>query len=287
MTAATVSNPVATVRTVVRVVQGRETSDGAGVNLVRVIGSGALPQIDPFLLLDAFRSDDPSDYIAGFPPHPHRGFETVTYLLAGRMRHGDNAGHAGVIESGGVQWMTAGRGIVHSEMPEQEQGLLSGFQLWVNLPAKHKMMQPRYQEFGAAAIPLEQRGDAVEVRVIAGCTEQGTRGPVQELITDVKYLDVTLHGNARFSEAVPADYTVLLHVIEGSIIVDGQNIPADHLAVLGPGTQVQLQGGSERSRLLLLAGEPLGEPVARHGPFVMNTEEEIRQALRDYQAGQF
>lgn len=287
MTAATVSNPVATARTVIRVVQGRETSDGAGVNLVRVIGSGALPQIDPFLLLDAFRSDDPSDYIAGFPPHPHRGFETVTYLLAGRMRHGDNAGHAGVIESGGVQWMTAGRGIVHSEMPEQEQGLLSGFQLWVNLPAKHKMMQPRYQEFGAAAIPLEQRGDTVEVRVIAGCTEQGTRGPVQELITDVKYLDVTLHGDARFSEAVPADYTVLLHVIEGSISVDGHNIPADHLAVLGPGTQVQLQGGSERSRLLLLAGEPLGEPIARHGPFVMNTEEEIRQALRDYQAGQF
>lgn len=271
----------------VRVVHGLETSDGAGVRLVRVIGTHILPQLDPFLMLDHFSSDDPDDYIAGFPSHPHRGFETVTYLLAGHMRHRDNAGHEGVIEAGGVQWMTAGRGIIHSEMPEQENGLLSGFQLWVNLPASHKMIAPRYQELDADAIPLERRGDEVEVRVIAGTTEQGTRGPIQDLITDVIYFDVALRDGAAYSEPLPGGYNAMIYVVEGSVAIEGQSIGADELAVLGSGERVRLQGRGPRNRFLLLAGQPLGEPVARHGPFVMNTDAEIRQAFSDYQSGQF
>ena len=276
--------PARQVRTVIR---GMETSDGAGVNLVRVIGTRQLLELDPFLLLDHFSSDNPDDYIAGFPPHPHRGFETVTYLLAGHMRHRDNAGHEGVIETGGVQWMTAGRGIIHSEMPEQENGLLSGFQLWVNLPAEHKMMAPRYQEYGADAIPLERRGDDVDVRVIAGTTTQGTRGPVHQLLTDVLYLDVTLRNGAAFSETVPAGYNTVVYVIEGSATIGDSTVSADQLAILEAGERVELYGGAQNTRLLLLAGQPLGEPVARHGPFVMNNEEEIRQAFRDYQEGRF
>ncbi len=274
-------------RRVRSVIRGMETSDGAGVSLVRVIGTRQLLQLDPFLLLDHFSSDNPDDYIAGFPSHPHRGFETVTYLLAGHMRHRDNAGHEGVIQTGGVQWMTAGRGIVHSEMPEQENGLLSGFQLWVNLPAAHKMMAPRYQEFGADAIPLEQRGKDVDVRVIAGTTVQGTHGPVRDLITDVIYYDVTLRNGAALSEPVPPHYNTVVYVIEGSATIGASTIGVDQLAILEPGERVELYGGTETTRLLLLAGQPLGEPIARHGPFVMNTEEEIRQAFRDYQEGRF
>lgn len=276
-----------TARRPVTVVRGLETSDGAGVQLVRVIGTHVLPQLDPFLMLDHFSSDDPDDYIAGFPSHPHRGFETVTYLLAGHMRHRDNAGHEGVIEAGGVQWMTAGRGIIHSEMPEQENGLMSGFQLWINLPASHKMIAPRYQELGADAIPLERRGDAVEVRVIAGTTEQGTRGPIKELITDVLYFDVTLHRDAAYSEPLPSGYNAMVYVIEGSVEVEGQSVGSDTLAVLGSGERLHVRGQGERSRFLLLAGQPLQEPIARHGPFVMNTDEEIRQAFHDYQSGRF
>src|SRR5512139_2539170 len=183
-------------RPVIRLVRGLETSDGAGVRLTRLIGTPTLDMLDPFLMLDAFKTDDPEDYIVGFPTHPHSGFETVTYLLAGKMRHKDNAGHAGVIEAGGVQWMSAGRGIIHSEMPEQENGLLSGFQLWVNLPASHKMMKPRYQEFGPAAIPVEKR-EGAQVRVVSGKTSQGMHGPVRELVTDVIYLDVSLDSGAH------------------------------------------------------------------------------------------
>src|SRR5512143_3185009 len=182
---------IAKQREVARVVRGLETSDGAGVRLTRLIGTPVLDMLDPFLMLDAFKSDDPEDYIAGFPSHPHRGFETVTYLLAGKMLHNDNAGHAGVIEAGGVQWMSAGHGIIHSEMPEQENGLLSGFQLWVTLPASHKMMKPRYQEFGPAAIPVEKR-EGAQIRVVAGVTSQGTQGPVRDLVTDVVYMDISL-----------------------------------------------------------------------------------------------
>jgi hypothetical protein len=273
-------------RPVQQVVHGLETSDGDGVRLTRVIGGPALPQLDPFLLLDDFRSDDPDDYIGGFPPHPHRGFETVTYLLHGRMRHGDNAGHSGVIEHGGVQWMTAGRGIVHSEMPEQEDGLLAGFQLWVNLPASHKMMAPRYQEFGVTAIPVESRDGGVQVRVVAGVTEQGTQGPVRELITPVSYFDITLPAGSAVEEPVAAEHNAFVFVFDGRVRIQGRSVEAFSLALLGPGARVRIEAEAD-SRLLLVSGEPLGEPVARGGPFVMNTEAEVRQAYSDYRAGRF
>ena len=268
---------------------GMPATDGAGVELLRVIGQPALMQLDPFLLLDAFRSDDPQDYIAGFPPHPHRGFETVTYLLQGRMRHRDSAGHEGVIEPGGVQWMTAGRGIVHSEMPEQQDGLLQGFQLWVNLPAAHKLDPPRYQEFTADEIPVETR-EGSRIRVIAGQTRQGTAGPVQQPLTDPLYLDVSLQAGHRFEERVPRGHNAFLFVIEGRLRLDGPDgeeydIAADSLAQLDDGDCVAATTGDRPARFLLVAGRPLGEPVARGGPFVMNHEEEIRQAFDDYRSG--
>ncbi len=273
-------------RPVQQVVRGQETADGDGVRLTRLIGGPALPQLDPFLLLDDFRSDDPDDYIGGFPPHPHRGFETVTYLLHGRMRHGDNAGHSGIIEHGGVQWMTAGRGIVHSEMPEQEDGLLAGFQLWVNLPAAHKMMAPRYQEFGVQAIPLETREGGVQVRVVAGATTAGTQGPVRELITPVSYFDITLPAGSRFEEPVATERNAFVYVFEGDVRINGRRVDAYSLALLGAGDAVGIEAKAD-SRLLLVSGEPLREPVARGGPFVMNTEAEVRQAYNDYRTGRF
>lgn len=279
-------------RIVSRVVRGLPTSDGAGVELTRVIGQPALPMLDPFLLLDAFRSDQPGDYIAGFPEHPHRGFETVTYLLAGRMRHRDSAGHEGVIESGGIQWMTAGRGIVHSEMPEQEEGLLEGFQLWVNLPAGNKMDPPAYQEHTAAQIPLEQREGDIQVRVISGATALGTRGPVVQPLTEPLYLDVELPPVTRFRESLPAIHNCFVYVICGTLeasAADGQPVRfgRDDLAVLSHGDEVALLSGDQGARFLLLAGKPLNEPVARGGPFVMNTKAEIRQAYADYESGDF
>lgn len=277
-------------RLVSRVVRGMPASDGAGVELMRVIAQPALPMLDPFLLLDAFRSDRPDDYIAGFPPHPHRGFETVTYLLAGRMRHRDSAGHEGVIEPGGVQWMTAGRGIVHSEMPEQEDGLLEGFQLWVNLPAAHKMDPPAYQEHPAAEIPQEHREDGVVVRVIAGETSLGTKGPIVQPLTEPLYLDIELPANVDYLEHLPRGHNAFAYVIGGTLDAadfDGESVQLsrDDLAVLSDGEEVQLRAGGKGARLLLLAGRPLNEPVARGGPFVMNTKAEIRQAFDDYDAG--
>jgi len=271
-------------RPVERVVSGLETSDGAGVNLSRIIGGPTLPDLDPFLLLDEFRSDDPGDYIAGFPPHPHRGFETVTYLLAGSMQHEDSTGRSGTIEPGGVQWMTAGRGIVHSEMPRQEQGLLAGFQLWVNLPGKQKMIAPRYQEFGPEAIPKEERDDGVTVRVVAGSTSRGTGGPVTELITPVTYLDVSLPEGAPFEESLPAEYNAFAYLAEGRVRIGATEVDSGQLAVLGSGTGVSLTA-MEKSRLLLIAGRPVNEPVARQGPFVMNTEQQLREAFSDYREG--
>lgn len=279
-------------RAVSRVVEGIPATDGAGVELTRVIGSPRLDMLDPFLLLDVFRSDNPDDYIAGFPPHPHRGFETVTYLLNGRMRHKDNAGHEGVIEPGGVQWMTAGRGIVHSEMPEQEDGLLAGFQLWVNLPASHKMSGPAYQEFAPEEIPLERRGEGTRVRVIAGSTSQGTAGPVSQPLTDPLYVDVSLDAGVAFGERIPAGHNAFVFLFEGGAIledVDGNTLALtpDNLAVLARGDQVQLQAGTDGARFLLVAGKPLNEPVARGGPFVMNTRAEVMQAFQDYSSGSF
>jgi len=274
------------------VVKGMPATDGAGVELTRVIGQPALPMLDPFLLLDAFRSDKPEDYIAGFPPHPHRGFETVTYLLAGRMRHKDNAGHEGVIEPGGIQWMTAGKGIVHSEMPEQENGLLEGFQLWVNLPADHKMDAANYQEHPAKDIPLETRDGGIEIKVITGVTSQGTTGPVVQPLTKPLYLDVKVPAGQTFIETLPASHNAFVYVIEGQVSVAHENgetvqLVRDDLGVLSDGRHVELKAGESSARFLLVAGKPLGEPVARGGPFVMNTRAEVQQAFADYEQGRF
>jgi redox-sensitive bicupin YhaK (pirin superfamily) len=283
---------ITTPKIVSRIVRGMPATDGAGVELTRIIGQPALPMLDPFLLLDGFRSDKPEDYIAGFPPHPHRGFETVTYLLAGRMRHKDNAGHEGVIKPGGIQWMTAGKGIVHSEMPEQENGMLEGFQLWVNLPADHKMDPPAYQEYPTGHIPLETRQGGIEVRVIAGTTSQGTKGPVVQPLTDPLYLDVQLPAGKQFIEPLPASHNAFFYVIDGPVSSVDENgdtvkLERDDLCVLTHGEAVSLLAGEKDTRFLLIAGKPLREPVARGGPFVMNTKAEIQQAFEDYKQGRF
>jgi redox-sensitive bicupin YhaK (pirin superfamily) len=277
------------VREVVASTPGLPATDGAGVRMTRVIGTEELNMLDPFLLLDAFESDRPDDYIGGFPSHPHRGFETVTYLLAGRMRHRDNAGNEGVIEAGGVQWMTAGRGIVHSEMPEQEDGLLQGFQLWVNLPAAVKMTAPAYQEFPPSATPLERREDGTTVRVIAGCTSEGTVGVIENRYVRPTYLDVSLPAGAEFSQAVAADDSSFLFVIDGAPQVGQQETVLQRriLGILGPGSEIRVAAGSKPARFLLVSAQPLNEPVARGGPFVMNTKEEIAQAFEDYRHNRF
>lgn len=270
------------VREVLRTTRGMAASDGAGVNMTRIIGTPALDNIDPFLLFDVFESDNPDDYIAGFPPHPHRGFETVTYMLAGQMRHRDNAGNEGVIRAGGVQWMTAGRGIVHSEMPEQQDGLMWGTQLWVNLPGRDKMTAPGYQEIAAADLPEERREGNVAVRAIAG-----KAGAVSDRPTEPIYLDVTMPPNARFCEDVPESHNAFLFVIDGSVRVAGQDVADRTLAILGDGNVVQVESGDRTSRFLLVAGRRLEEPIARAGPFVMNTRAELQQAFEDYQSGRF
>ena len=277
------------VRETVMTTAGVPASDGAGVRLTRIIGGPRLDLLDPFLLLDCFESDRPEDYIGGFPSHPHRGFETVTYLLAGRMRHKDNAGNEGVIQPGGVQWMTAGRGIVHSEMPEQENGLLMGFQLWVNLPARAKMTAPGYQEFGPDRVPLERRENGTTVRVIAGTTAEGTRGAVHNEYVEPTYLDVTLPPGALFEQAVGSADSAFLYAIEGALEVGqaGSDLPPRTLAVLGPGDRVLARAGDDGARFLLVAARPLGEPVARGGPFVMNTREEVLRAFDDFRNNRF
>ncbi|HYE00101.1 MAG TPA: pirin family protein [Alphaproteobacteria bacterium] len=276
------------IRPALRIVEGLPSSDGAGVSLTRLLGQPRLQMLDPFLMLDFFGSDEPQDYLAGFPDHPHRGFQTVTYMLAGRMRHGDNKGNSGVIETGGVQWMHAGRGLVHSEMPEQTEGLMKGFQLWVNLPSHLKMSEPAYQEFAPDRIPVERRADGTTVKVIAGTTAQGTRGAIADVPSEARYFDVTLPAGAAFTESLPADHNAMLVVFEGAVtLADGTPMPALQLAALGAGEAVSLRAGPAGARLLLIAGRPIGEPVAWGGPFVMNTREEVVQAYRDFQEGRF
>jgi redox-sensitive bicupin YhaK (pirin superfamily) len=279
----------ASIRAVTQTLRGMPASDGAGVKLTRVIGQPKLPDLDPFLLLDEFGTDKAEDYIAGFPEHPHRGFETVTYMLDGRMRHKDNHGHEGVLEPGAVQWMTAGRGIVHSEMPEQREGRMRGFQLWMNLPARDKMTPPNYQEFSADRLPVVDRA-GVNVKVIAGQLD-GAEGPVKQPATDPTYLDIRLDAGVDFALPLPAGHSAFIYVYEGSVSVgasrEAATINGQELAVLGEGTEVRLQGRAARSRAILVAGRPLREPVARYGPFVMNTREEIMQAFADYQSGKF
>ena len=274
-----------------RIVKGCPTSDGAGVRLTRYIGSPDLNDLDPFLLLDFFESDNPDDYIAGFPSHPHRGFETVTYLLAGKVRHQDSAGHGGVIDAGGIQWMTAGRGIIHSEMPEQEDGRLAGFQLWVNLPAVEKMCQPTYHEYPAHEIPMETRGDGSTLRVIAGNTSAQTHGPITGVATNPVYLDVTLPAGCKFIEPLPESYTAFIFVITGNLNQIGGNksnlILAKQLGILKKYGHIIVTAGDVGARFLLVAAQSLNEPIARYGPFVMNTKAEIDQAIKDYNSGQF
>jgi quercetin 2,3-dioxygenase len=275
-------------RPVARQMPGVPVSDGAGVRLNRLIGTAQLEEVDPFLLLDEFRSDDAADYIAGFPEHPHRGFETVTYMLAGRMRHGDNKGHEGRLEAGSVQWMTAGRGIVHSETPEQENGLMWGFQLWVNLPAKDKMVAPRYQEIPPAEIPIARLPGGVGAKVIAG-EIAGVRGPVSGVATDPTFLDLTVPANSQASLPVPAGHSVFVYPFEGAVLVGepGDRVEPRTLAVLGTGEAARIAAAGEPARLLLVAGRPLRETVVRYGPFVMNSPQEIRQAVSDYRHGLF
>ena len=271
---------------VLRTIRGMPTSDGAGVRLTRVIGTPQLSELDPFLMLDEFGSDAPGDYIAGFPAHPHRGFETVTYMLDGRMRHKDNHGNEGLLTPGSVQWMTAGRGLVHSEMPEQEEGLMRGFQLWINLPAKDKMCEPQYQEFDAARIPSIDAAAGVRVKVLAGRIGDVV-GPVSQPATDPSYFDIALDAGAVFEHALPAGHNVFAYVYEGEVAVGGDCIARGELVVFGAGASVRIEGRAAASRVILVAGRPIGEPVARYGPFVMNTQDEIMQAVRDFQAGRF
>ena len=274
------------VREVKQIITGIAASDGDGVRLTRMIGSSQLNQLDPFLLFDAFGSDKPQDYIGGFPSHPHRGFEAVTYMMAGKMRHQDSVGNSGVIEAGGVQWMTAGKGIIHSEMPEQEQGLLAGFQLWVNLPAAHKMTPPQYQEKPSAEIPIEAF-DGGRMVVIAGNTQTGTEGVVDNNYVSPIYWDVELQHQKIFFEIIPFNHNAFVYVIEGEIQLGLSRavVAKNQLAVLTEGNEIQLVA-EKNSRFLLIAGMPLNEPVERAGPFVMNTKQEIRQAFFDYQTGQ-
>ena len=289
------ANSTPTSRVVRRVVKGMPTSDGAGVKLRRVIGQPQLPDLDPFLMLDEFGTDRAEDYIAGLPDHPHRGFETVTYMLDGRMRHRDNHGNEGVLVPGSVQWMTAGRGLVHSEMPEQQEGRMRGFQLWLNLPAREKMTAPKYQEFGPERIPSATPAPGVTVKVIAGQVD-GTSGPIFQPATDPTYLDIALEPGAEFTQALPADYAAFLYVFEGSLQVgasaESSLLRTHELGVLGEGGVIDLKGasagaGGKVARAILVAGRPLREPVAKYGPFVMNTREELQQAFEDFQRGRF
>src|SRR5690606_21575338 len=282
----TTTPPPDSSRRVVQKLCGQPTSDGAGVRMTRVIGTPRLDHFDPFLLLDEFRSDDPNDYIAGFPNHPHRGFETVTYMLAGRMRHGDNQGNTGLLGPGSVQWMTAGRGIVHSEFPEQEEGLMWGFQLWVNLPAKDKMTAPRQQDIPAARTPAVELGGGVRARVIAGRLG-GAEGPVSAVATEPVYYDLSLDPGASYEIDVPAEHNVFVYVYQGAADVGPESarerVERGEIALLSHGPKVAVAAaGDETLRLILVGGRPLGEPIARYGPFVMNTREEIYQAFADF-----
>ncbi|WP_456998740.1 pirin family protein [Lysobacter sp. HA18] len=267
-----------------RLATGMPASDGAGVKLTRVIGTPQLDHLDPFLMLDEFGTDRPQDYLAGFPDHPHRGFETVTYMLDGRMRHRDNHGNEGVLVPGSVQWMTAGRGLVHSEMPEQESGRMRGFQLWVNLPARDKMGEPKYQEFAPELIPVARPAAGVSVKVIAGEVGDAV-GPIAQPATSPVYLDIALDAGASWTYELPEGHSGFVYVFEGDAEIAGQLVRTKQLGVLdGESVAFEAKGAA---RVLLVAGRPLREPVARYGPFVMNTRAELEQAFADYQAGRF
>jgi len=279
-------------RKVTKVIEPEATSDGAGVKLKRSIATQTLDYLDPFLLFDHFGSENPDDYIAGFPFHPHRGIETVTYMLAGAVKHRDSSGNSGIIKAGDVQWMTAGGGIMHEEMPELEGGRLDGFQLWVNLPAHLKMSKPRYQEINAENIPAIEKDDGVRIRVIAGTVDE-VQGSVTGIAAAPTYLDVFVPATTSFNHPIPAGHTAFAYAYAsaGTFVVisdnEGNWIAAPHLVVFGDGDAVQITTSADDLRFLLVSGQPLNEPVARYGPFVMNTEAEIEQALLDLRRGTF
>ena len=283
-TTETVTHP----RPVERLIAGLPTSDGAGVKLTRVLTQQLQRRLDPFLMLDAFGTDNPQDYIGGFPDHPHRGFETVTYMIAGRMRHRDSAGHEGLLQNGGVQWMTAGRGVIHSELPEQEDGRMEGFQLWLNLSAKDKMRAPWYRDIQSAEIPEFVTPEGVKVRVIAG-RSHGVDGAMQREVTEPLYLDLEIPAGASFAQALPASHNAFAYVYRGGLQIGGKHVPVQRMAILknevdGDGVVLKAPAAS---RALLIAGKPLRESIAQYGPFVMNTNDEIFQAVQDYQTGKF
>ena len=273
-------------RTIERLVKGVQTADGAGVKLTRVLTQDLQRRLDPFLMLDAFRNDNPDDYIGGFPDHPHRGFETVTYMIAGRMRHRDSAGNEGLLGPGGVQWMTAGSGLIHSELPEQEEGLMEGFQLWLNLPADKKMIKPSYKDLAPDAIPEYRTEDGIVVRVIAG-NSQGTEGAVNKPDTEPLFLDIHLPANTRFNQPITVGHHAFIYTYRGQALVGQTSVPDRHMGILSDAGQGLDVSATEPTRLLLIAGKPLNEPIAQYGPFVMNTDAQIHQTLQDYRAGQF
>jgi redox-sensitive bicupin YhaK (pirin superfamily) len=277
---------VAKSRSVEQLIAGQETSDGAGVKLTRVLTRNLQRRLDPFLMLDAFGSDDPDDYIAGFPDHPHRGFETVTYMIAGRMLHRDSAGHEGLLQNGGVQWMTAGRGVIHSEIPQQEEGVMEGFQLWLNLHSSEKMNPPWYKDFQDGDLPKLRTPEGISVTVIAG-ESHGMAGAVSRQITSPLYVDIHLPAGTRFAQKLPADSNAFIYVYRGEISVAGKTVPSKRMAILAndalsDGVIIEAEAAA---KVLLIAGRPLGEPIAQYGPFVMNTEAEIYQAVNDFREG--
>lgn len=275
-----------TSREVIKSARGMATSDGAGVKLTRVIGTPLLRRVDPFLMLDEFRSDEPQDYLAGFPAHPHRGFETFTYMLAGKFRHRDNKGHEGVLGPGGGQWMTAGRGIVHSEMPEQEEGLVWGFQLWINLPAAEKMKPADYRDLQPSDIPTAALPGGAFARVVSGRVGDVV-GPIAERKTAPLFVEVQIPAGGEVVIPVPRGHEGFVYPFEGGVTIGERALVRGELAVLGEGNEVRLRATAEPVRALVIAGKPLGEPVVQYGPFVMNTNEQIQQAIRDFQRGAF
>ena len=273
-----------------RVISGMETSDGAGVRLKRSLGQSQQARLDPFLMLDEFYSADANDYIAGFPAHPHRGFETVTYMLDGHMLHEDHLGHRGDLLPGGAQWMTAGRGIIHSEMPQQESGRMRGFQLWINLPAAEKMKPAAYRDIRPEEIPTVSLPDGSTVRVLAGTLDiagKAVAGPVQGISTAPLYADISLPAGGRFEHAVASELNAFVYVFEGRVALSGQNLDTHNAGVLSAGDTLVAEAPDDAARFLLIAARPIGEPVVQYGPFVMNTREEIEQAIADYQTGRF
>lgn len=273
-----------------QIVQGRETSDGAGVRMKRSLGQHQNARFDPFLMLDEFGSSSADDYIAGFPSHPHRGFETVTYMLEGHMLHEDHLGNKGHLRNGDVQWMTAGRGIIHSEMPQQEQGTMRGFQLWLNLPAAEKMTPAHYRDIPAAQIPVASLPSGGSIKVIANSAViagEVVSGPIQGLTTEAIYWDVHLPKDAEFHHAIPEDHNTFLYVYEGDVTIgeDKRKLTKGNAGLLGKGDQLRVQALDPDTRFLVISGKPLKEPIVQYGPFVMNTSEEIEQAIQDYRSG--